>query len=149
MEKTVPSEPKPPTAKGPAEWFIGDVYLDPVVRPTEPSRVNVSAVRFMPGARTAWHAHTISQTLVVTDGVGLHQPRGGTIDQIRAGDVVVVPADVWHWHGATPDHFMTHLSITESPGDGRSEPQWGDHVTDEEYDARDRPDAAGAHAKSA
>lgn len=132
----MPIEQKQPTVKGPAEWFTGDVYLDPMVRATEPSRVNVSAVRFTPGARTAWHSHTIGQTLVVTDGLGLHQTRGGTVEQIRAGDVVVTPADVWHWHGAAADHYMTHLSITESAGDGRPNPQWGDQVSDEEYNAR-------------
>lgn len=130
----MPIEPKQPTVKGPAEWFTGDVFIDPVVRATEPSRVNVSAVRFTPGARTAWHSHTVSQTLVVTDGVGLHQPRDGAVEQIRAGDVVVTAADIWHWHGAASDHYMTHLSITESAGDGRPDVSWGDHVTDEQYD---------------
>lgn len=132
----MPIEPMQPTAKGPAEWFTGDVYIDSVVRATNPSRVNVSTVRFTPGARTAWHAHTVSQTLLVTDGLGLHQPRGGAVEHIRAGDVVITPADVWHWHGAAADHSMTHLSITESPGDGRPDAQWGDHVTNEEHTAR-------------
>jgi len=76
---------------------------------------------------------TVSQTLVVTDGIGLHQPRDGAVEQIRAGDVIVIPADVWHWHGAAGDHYMTHLSITESPGDGRPDARWGNHVTDHEY----------------
>jgi quercetin dioxygenase-like cupin family protein len=134
--RLVSIEVRQPTAKGPAEWFTGDVYIDPVVRATEPSRVNVSAVRFTPGARSAWHSHTVSQTLVVTDGVGLHQLRGGEVEQIRAGDVVVTAADVWHWHGASPAHYMTHLSITESPGDGRPDAEWGDHVTDREYGGR-------------
>jgi quercetin dioxygenase-like cupin family protein len=111
------------------------VYIDPLVRANEPSRVNVNAVRFTPGARTAWHTHTVSQTLVVTDGLGRHQPRGGAVEEIRAGDVVVTAADVWHWHGAAADHYMTHLSITESPGDGRPDAEWGEHVTDQEYTA--------------
>jgi hypothetical protein len=55
----MPIEPKQPTAKGPAERFTGEVYIDPVVRATDPSRVNISAVRFTPGARTAWHFHTV------------------------------------------------------------------------------------------
>ena len=93
----MPIEPRQPTAKGPVESFTGDVYIDPVVRATEPSRVNVNAVRFTPGARTAWHTHTVSQTLVVTDGLGRHQPRGGAVEEIRSGDVVVTPADIWHW----------------------------------------------------
>ena len=54
--------PKPPTAKGPAEWFTGDVFLDGIVRGEEPSHVRVSAVRFTPSARTAWHSHALGQT---------------------------------------------------------------------------------------
>jgi quercetin dioxygenase-like cupin family protein len=52
----VPIQPKPPTTKGPAEWFTGDVFIDPIARGEEPSVARVSAVRFTPGARTAWHA---------------------------------------------------------------------------------------------
>jgi hypothetical protein len=56
---------------------------------------------------------------------------------IRPGDVIYTPADEWHWHGAAPDHFMTHLSITEAvPGNERPEADWGEHVTDDEYDDR-------------
>ena len=73
----MPIQPKPPTTKGPAEWFTGDVFLDPIARGEEPSRVRVSAVRFTPGARTAWHAHAVGQTLYVTEGKGLVQARGG------------------------------------------------------------------------
>ena len=73
----MPIQPKPPTAKGPAEWFTGDVFIDAIARGEEPSRVRVSAVRFTPAARTAWHAHAIGQTLYVTDGKGLVQSRGG------------------------------------------------------------------------
>ena len=58
----MPIQPKPPTARGPAEWFTGDVFLDPIAQGGEPSRVRVSAVRFTPGARTAWHAHAVGQT---------------------------------------------------------------------------------------
>ena len=130
----MPIEPRRPTAKGPSDWFTGDVYMDGIVRGEEPSRVRVSAVRFTPSARTAWHSHALGQTLYVTDGEGLHQARGGPVEQIRAGDIVRVPADLWHWHGAAPDHFMAHLSITEGvPGDERPETDWGEHVTDEDY----------------
>jgi quercetin dioxygenase-like cupin family protein len=72
----VPIQPKQPTAKGPAEWLTGDVWLDAIVRGEEPSRVRVSAARFTPSARTAWHAHAVGQTLYVTDGKGLVQSRG-------------------------------------------------------------------------
>jgi quercetin dioxygenase-like cupin family protein len=52
-------EPKPPTAKGLADWFTGDVFLDVIAKGEEPSRVRVNAVRFTPGARTAWHSHAV------------------------------------------------------------------------------------------
>jgi quercetin dioxygenase-like cupin family protein len=133
----VPIQPKQPTAKGPAEWFTGDVWIDPIVRGEDPSRVRVSAVRFTPSARTAWHAHAVGQTLYVLEGKGLVQSRGGAIEKIRAGDIVSTPPDQWHWHGAAPDHFMTHLSITEAvPGDEPPETAWGEHVTDDEYHDR-------------
>jgi quercetin dioxygenase-like cupin family protein len=124
---------KPPTAKGPAEWFTGDVFLDAIARGEEPSRVRVNAVRFTPGARTAWHSHAVGQTLYVTDGRGLVQARGGEVTALRAGDVVHAPAGEWHWHGAAAEHYMTHLSITEAPGDDRPETVWGEHVTEAEY----------------
>jgi quercetin dioxygenase-like cupin family protein len=126
-------QPRLPTIKGPAGWFTGDVWIDPIVVGTEPSRVRVSAVRFTPTARTAWHSHAVGQTLYVTEGQGLVQSRGGEIEAIRAGDVVYTPPDEWHWHGATREHFMAHLSITEGTSDQRPETEWGAHVTDEEY----------------
>lgn len=129
--------PKQPTAKGPADWFTGEVWIDAVVRGEEPSRVRVSAVRFTPSARTAWHSHAMGQALYVTEGRGLAQSRGGSVIDIRPGDIVSTPAGEWHWHGAAPDHFMTHLSITEAvPGDTGPEADWGEHVTDDEYNAR-------------
>ena len=120
-------EPKQPTTKGPADWFTGEVWVDRIVNPVTPSRMSVGAVHFSPGARTAWHSHTLGQILYVTEGEGRVQTRGEPVAAIRAGDVVRTPADEWHWHGASPDHFMTHLSMTEGQA------HWGDHVTDAEY----------------
>ena len=120
-------EPRKGTSRGPNDFFTGDVWIDPVFQST--SGLAVNTVRFSPGARTAWHAHGTGQTLYVTDGEGLVQSRGEAIVTIRSGDVVVTPADEWHWHGAAPDRFMAHLSITEGGID------WGDHVGDDEYGA--------------
>ena len=117
-------QPKPPTIKGPADWFTGDVWIDLIVQPTGDSQLNVGAVHFTPGARTAWHAHEGGQTLYVTEGRGLVQSRGGDIVEIRSGDVHVTADGQEHWHGATHDHFMTHISITRGPA------TWGEHVTD-------------------
>ena len=122
--------PKQPTVKGPTDWFTGDVWIDGIAQPSDESVVNVSAVRFTPSARTAWHSHRGGQTLYVTEGRGLVQSRGGPVSDIRAGDVVRTPDGEEHWHGAAADHFMTHVSITEGA------PTWGDHVTDAEYAGR-------------
>jgi len=116
-----------PTIRGPAQWFTGEVWIDPVASGLDGSELNVMAVRFTPGARTAWHSHSRGQTLHVTDGEGLVQSRGEPAATIRAGDVVTSPPGEWHWHGATPDRFMVHIAITEGGAD------WGDHVTDDEY----------------
>ncbi len=126
--------PKSATQKAPAETFVGDAWIDPIVRGESPSRVRVSVVRFAPGARNAWHAHAVGQTVHITEGVGRMQARGEVQIEVRAGDTIRTPPGEWHWHGAAPDHFMTHLAIWEAPESGE-ETAWGDLVSDEEYDA--------------
>ena len=120
-------KPKQPTVQGPADWFTGDVWIDSIVQPHDHSSLNVAAVHFTPGARTAWHSHEGGQTLYVTDGRGFVQTRGEPVVPLRAGDTVWTPDGEEHWHGAAQDHFMTHISLTEGT------PTWGDHVTDDEY----------------
>jgi quercetin dioxygenase-like cupin family protein len=122
------------TAAGPAEWFTGAVYLDPIATPSESSRVQAASVHFTPGARTAWHTHPVGQTLFVTQGIGRCQRRGGQIEVIRPGDRVYFEPGEHHWHGAAPDRFMTHIAIQEADESG-SVVSWGEHVTDEEYGA--------------
>ena len=121
--------PKPPTGKGSADTFTGDVYVDPVTRGLPTSHLNAALVRFTPGARSAWHSHDGGQTLYVTEGRGLVQARGQHAVELSAGDVIYAPDGEEHWHGATPDDFMTHLSITEGA------PHWGTHVSDDDYAA--------------
>jgi quercetin dioxygenase-like cupin family protein len=123
-------KPKEPTIKGPLDWFTGEVWIDSIVQPHEHSALNVAAVHFTPGARTAWHTHDGGQTLCVTEGEGRVQSRGQPIVTIRPGDVIHTPSEEWHWHGAAPNHLMTHLSLTEGPAN------WGNHVTDDEYGGR-------------
>lgn len=124
--------PKPPTVKTPPETFTGDAWYDVIARGESPSRVRVNVVRFAPGARNAWHAHAVGQTVHVTEGVGRIQARGGEVLEISAGDTVHTPPGEWHWHGAAPDRFMTHLAIWEAPANG-PESEWGQLVSDEEY----------------
>jgi quercetin dioxygenase-like cupin family protein len=115
---------------GPASWFTGEVLIEPITAGQGPHQLSLAVVHFAAGARTAWHAHTIAQTLRVTDGEGWVQARGQEVATIRPGDVVEVAGGEWHWHGATRDHAMSHLSLAEG------ETAWGDHVTDAEYVGR-------------
>lgn len=120
------------TDKGSADWFTGDVYIDPIRNADEQSPVGAAHVRFTPGARTAWHTHPHGQTLYVTDGVGYVCRRGGAIETITPGDTVFIEPDEEHWHGATADRFMAHIAIQEANENGIPV-KWLDHVTDEEY----------------
>jgi quercetin dioxygenase-like cupin family protein len=133
---TMEIQPKQPTTKGPGDRFSGDVWFDVIASGVEPSRLRVNEVRFSPGARTAWHAHAVGQTLYVVDGLGLVQSRGGAVTEVHPGDVVLTPPGEWHWHGAAPDHFMTHLAMWEAPAEG-PESEWGALVSDAEYGAVD------------
>jgi quercetin dioxygenase-like cupin family protein len=121
-----------PTVKAPPETFTGDAWFDVIAQGQEPSRIRVSMVRFAPGARNAWHAHAMGQTVHVTEGVGRIQARGGEVLEILPGDTIWTPAGEWHWHGAAPEHFLTHLAMWEAPASG-PETEWGKLVTDEEY----------------
>ena len=120
------------TVTGPEEWFTGDVYIDAVAASPAPARVQANLVHFTPGARTAWHAHPLGQTIFVTEGVGLCRRRGGPIEVIRAGDRVFFEPDEDHWHGATPSRFMAHLALNEVDA-GHPAANWGDKVTADEY----------------
>jgi len=119
---------------GPANWFTGTVYIDPVAAAPAPARVQAASVHFTPGARTAWHTHPLGQTIWVTEGVGLCQSRGGPIETIRPGDRVFFEPGEEHWHGAAPRRFMTHVAMQEADESG-SPVTWGEHVSDEEYAA--------------
>ncbi len=122
------------TAKGPADWFTGDVYIDTIAAGSAPSRLNAASVHFTPGARTAWHTHPLGQTIFVTEGVGHCQREGGPIETIRPGDRVFFEPGENHWHGATATRFMVHIAMQEADDSG-SPVTWGEHVTDEQYGA--------------
>ena len=128
-------QPKRPSVKGSPDRFVGEVWLDPIADDQASSHLRASVVHFAPGARNAWHAHALGQTLHVLEGVGRTQARGGEIIEIRAGDTISTPPGEWHWHGASPDHVMSHLALWEAQAEG-PESEWGEHVTDEEYAGR-------------
>jgi quercetin dioxygenase-like cupin family protein len=122
------------TTPGPSDWFTGAVYIDAIAAPSGPSRLGAASVHFTPGARTAWHTHPYGQTIYVTEGIGRCQRRGAPIETIRPGDRVYFEPREDHWHGAAPDRLMTHIAMQEADDTG-SPVTWGEHVTDEEYDA--------------
>ena len=80
----------------------------------DPVQFNGGSVTFEPGARTAWHAHPLDQTLIITAGLGWVQTEGGPIEEVRPGDVVWFPPGEKHWHGATPTTAMTHIAVQET-----------------------------------
>ena len=122
-----------PSGKGPADWFTGTVRVDPLFSAPEPARGAGAQVTFEPGARTAWHTHPLGQTLIVTSGLGRAQREGGSVEEIRPGDVVWFGPGEKHWHGASPTVAMTHIAIQEALGGTVVE--WMEHVSDADYGA--------------
>ncbi|MBV9803919.1 MAG: cupin domain-containing protein [Solirubrobacterales bacterium] len=120
------------TQKGPADSFTGDAYIDALAAPAGTFTAAAAVVHFAPGARTAWHTHPHGQTLFVTEGVGLCQREGGSVEVIRPGDRVFFEPGENHWHGAAPDRFMVHVAIQPTDENG-SAVTWGELVTDEQY----------------
>jgi quercetin dioxygenase-like cupin family protein len=120
-----------PSVKGPAEWFTGTVRIDPLFEAIEPARTGGANVTFEPGARTAWHAHPLGQTLIITAGCGRVQRWDGPIEEVHPGDVVRFAPGEKHWHGAAPTTAMSHIAIQEYL-DGKAA-DWMEHVSDEQY----------------
>jgi 4-carboxymuconolactone decarboxylase len=111
-----------------AEYFNGKTYLKELAAPTDTSKVAIYNVVFEPGVINNWHSHSNGQILMVTDGYGWYQEDGKEAVKLKPGDVVNVPKDVKHWHGAAKDSWFTH--IAQSDG-GTTE--WYGRLSDEEY----------------
>jgi 4-carboxymuconolactone decarboxylase len=120
-----------PSRQGAAETFTGMVRIEPLFNAIPPSRAAGGRVTFEPGARSAWHTHPLGQTLIVTAGTGWIQEWGGPVQEMREGDVVWIPPDQKHWHGATPTSRMTHIAITEYLDSKNVE--WMERVSDAQY----------------
>jgi quercetin dioxygenase-like cupin family protein len=85
---------------------------------------------FSPGARTKWHSHEGGQIILVEDGVGLYQEKGGPVVELRAGETHYCPPGVVHWHGASPKEGGTQFNVS------RGSITWLAEVTDQEYNAK-------------
>ncbi|MHA2961253.1 cupin domain-containing protein [Priestia megaterium] len=105
--------------------FIGEVYLEKVFTDEKPLNTSIGNVTFAPGARNSWHSHKVGQVLLVTGGEGWYQEEGKSAQLLKKGDVVNIPPNVKHWHGATKDSRFVYLAMT--PG----EIEWLEPVGDE------------------
>ncbi len=118
-----------------AKYFTGNSYLKPLNNPKE-CAVFLANVTFEPKCRNFWHIHHASngggQILICVDGQGYYQEAGKSVQKLSAGDVVVIPANVKHWHGATADSWFSHIAV-EVPGEN-TRTEWCEEVADQEYD---------------
>jgi quercetin dioxygenase-like cupin family protein len=113
--------------KGDEGRFTGEVWLRSTLRTEDGTDVGI--VHFSPGARTRWHRHAGGQFLYGVSGRGRVRTRGEDGHVLEPGDVVHVGPDEWHFHGGTPDAPLVHVAVN-----GGGAPEWGEPVTDEEYD---------------
>ena len=116
-----------------AQYFIGNSYLKPLAKT---DNVFIANVTFEPRCRNNWHIHKATsrggQILICVDGEGWYQEVGKEPQSLKVGDVVTIPANVKHWHGAKKDSWFSHLAV-EVPGENTSN-EWCESVTDEEYE---------------
>ena len=116
-----------------AQFFIGNSYLKPLTDPKE--TVFIANVTFEPGCRNNWHIHHADkgggQLLICVDGEGWYQEEGKEARSLKPGDVVTIPANVKHWHGAKKDSWFSHLAV-ECPGENCKN-EWCEPVSDEQY----------------
>lgn len=116
------------------KYFTGTTYLTRLSQNDEIWNSSIANVTFEKGARTNWHKHSGGQILLVTAGEGRYQERGKEIQILKAGDVVRIPLNVEHWHGAAPNSEFSHISVeTNLPNNSTT---WLEPVTDEEYSAK-------------
>lgn len=115
-----------------AKYFIGNSYLNPIAKTENISLANVT---FEPGCRNNWHIHHATkgggQILICTAGNGWYQEEGKVAQSLKPGDVVTIPANVKHWHGAKKNSWFSHIAV-EVPGEDTSN-EWCEPVNDEEY----------------
>ncbi|MGI6216371.1 MAG: carboxymuconolactone decarboxylase family protein [Coriobacteriales bacterium] len=115
-----------------AQYFIGQSYLNPL---SNAGGLGVANVTFEPGCRNNWHVHHAEkdggQLLLCTDGEGWYQEWGKAPRKLHPGDVVEIPANVKHWHGATADSWFSHIALAV-PGTNASS-EWLEPVDDEQY----------------
>lgn len=112
--------------------FTGQAYLEMLAVGGDEFHCPIGNVTFEPGCRNNWHRHPGGQILLVTGGRGWYQEEGRPARPLGPGDVVKIPPDVKHWHGAAKDSWFIHLSIETNSSMGPA--QWLEPVADKEYE---------------
>lgn len=116
-----------------AKYFIGNSYLKPLTKSGE-SVVFLANVTFEPNCRNNWHIHHATsgggQILICVEGNGWYQEEGKPAQNLKPGDVIVIPANVKHWHGAA-NCWFSHIAV-EVPGEN-TKTEWCEPVSDEDY----------------
>ncbi|MCQ9634803.1 cupin domain-containing protein [Chryseobacterium sp. WG14] len=122
----------PKGEKAPSDYFFGGTAWIHLLKPNEDGlNCQVGNVTFEPRCRNNWHSHGGGQILIVTSGKGFYQEKGKHAQVLHPGDVVNIPPDVIHWHGAAPDSELTHIAINVNTQNGIVE--WLKPVTNDEY----------------
>lgn len=124
-------EPVLGLGKAISEHFTGKAWLN-MLSSQAGYDCNIYNVTFAPSARNFWHTHGKGQILLCTEGEGYYQEKGKPAQRLVSGDVVNIPPDILHWHGAAPERSFTHIGIT--PMVSVNDVEWGREVTGEEYD---------------
>jgi len=117
--------------KAPADYFTGNAWVKTLVPKGTAFNCVIANVVFEPGCRNNWHTHPGGQILICTYGIGYYQEKGKPIQVLTKGDVVQIPPDLEHWHGASPDSEFTHIAVNTHSDKGLV--NWMRRVTDEEY----------------
>ena len=115
------------TQRGPADWFSGEVWIQPILGPEQSPTQRSAKVSFAAGARTAWHTHPRGQMIHIISGVCAFAKWGEDAQTAVAGDTVWFAPDEKHWHGAVPGHPMVHLAVQEADEKGQVV-TWLEHV---------------------
>jgi quercetin dioxygenase-like cupin family protein len=114
-----------------SEYFTGNAFLYPLQAKDKNNQFALGSVTFEPGARTNWHMHPKGQVLIVTEGEGFYQEKGKPARGLKKGDIVNIPEDTEHWHGASAGSKFVHIAITNYKGEQNV--IWLKPVSDQEY----------------
>ena len=115
-----------------AQYFTGQSFLAALTGPD--AQTDIANVTFEPGCRNNWHVHHgCQQILVCVGGEGWFQEWGKEAVRLKPGDVIEIPLDTKHWHGAAKDSWFAHLSVMSRLAEGSHE--WLEPVDDETYNA--------------